>query len=366
MRPRYTARVPSEPSALTRLRAIGWPGGAREPAAPDGRIARVIVQHRDGYEVAEGPDDSRRVQSPAIWQRPRTNPETRACVGDWVRLDPGGREIVELLPRRSLLKRGGAGEHYRQQLIAANIDAALVVCGLDNDFNPRRIERYLVLIQGGGIAPVVVLTKSDLCPNPDAALEQLSELRASGVPVCRVNAKDPDSLTVLHPWLGPGQTVVLVGSSGAGKSTLSNSLLGTEKMKTSAVRTDDSRGRHTTTRRVLMPLPQGGCLIDTPGMRELKLTGEEKTDVAVFDDIQALAEQCRFRDCQHQLEPGCALRAAVAADTLDEARLSHYLKLAAERDQSGQQLAVRLAGKTDDRLRTRALNRKHKEDYDER
>jgi len=261
--------------------------------------------------------------------RPRFPAEDRAVVGDWVLLEPATDQIVALLPRRTLLKRAAAGEAYKQQPIAANIDTAFVVSGLDLDFNPRRLERYLLLVRASGAEPVLVLTKNDLHPDTDVdAL--LADIAAHGVAIYRVNAKDPASVAVLHPYLGPGRSAVLIGSSGAGKSTLTNTLLGTQKIKTAAVREHDSRGRHTTTHRALIALPQGGCLIDSPGMRELKLTGEESLEEGGFEDIEALIAQCRFSDCKHNGEPGCAVRAALESGALDAARYAHYRKLQGE------------------------------------
>jgi ribosome biogenesis GTPase len=330
-----------------RLRPIGWSDAPDRVAVAAGRrIARVVGQHRTGYDVAEFAGDLRRVQPPAGWTRPRQNPEERAAVGDWVALDEAGANILELLPRHALLKRGAAGEHYRQQLIAANVDHVLVVSGLDADFNPRRIERYLLVIQSSGASPVLVLTKVDKLSDPalvQGAFDALADLTEQGIPVHAVNAKDPESLVVLHPYLGPGKSAVLVGSSGAGKSTLTNTLLGRQALKTAAVRAKDSRGRHTTTFRVLTPLPQGGCLIDTPGMRELKLSGEEDLAEGGFEDIEALAGSCRFSDCGHSNEPGCAVNAAIADGTLDEARYARYCKLRDERDAAAVSLAQRRA-----------------------
>jgi ribosome biogenesis GTPase len=328
--------------AFAPLRAIGWPDSPElREAAAGARVARVVGQHRSGYDVAESAGDLRRVQPPAAWTRPRGDPAERAAVGDWVVLDEPGKHILRLLPRHALLKRAAAGEHYRQQLIAANIDHVLVVCGLDGDFNPRRIERYLLIVQASGAAPVLVLTKADRCEMLDDVLDVLEDERLTSVPVHPVNAKDAASVAVLHPYLGPGKSAVLVGSSGAGKSTLTNTLLGIEKMKTNAVRENDQRGRHTTTRRVLIPLPQGGCLIDTPGMRELKLSGDEDLAEGGFDDIEALARGCRFSDCGHSNEPGCAVRAVIEAGDLDETRYASYCKLRDERDAAAQTLAER-------------------------
>ncbi len=369
---------------MTPLRAIGWPfegevdhPGWREALAahPAARPARVTEQHRSGYVVAEGPDAGYTTESPPEWQRAPSYKqgsvptEQRAAVGDWVLVEGTGKRsrIVALLPRHSAIKRGAAGEHYKQQLIAANIDSVFVVCGLDADFNPRRIERYLLLVRGGGTEPVVVLTKADqaLAADPDAvaaARVALAEVGAQGVTVVAVNAKDPASVAALAPWLQPGRSVVLVGSSGAGKSTLTNTLLGIEKMKTAAVRDSDARGRHTTTHRALLPLPSGACLIDTPGMRELKPTGEE--DVAEnFADVEALAGQCRFRDCRHEREPGCAVRAAIEAGTLDPGRYAHFLKLRDEVAGAADKLATRLSGKAEMKVQGKALNKRLDEKY---
>jgi ribosome biogenesis GTPase len=371
---------------MTALRAIGWPyrdddvGDAAWATAmaahPGATPARVVEQHRSGYLVAQAPGEAVSVESLPEWQRApgyrkgQASPEERAAVGDWVLVEAPlveGAKIVALLPRHSAIKRGAAGEHYKQQLIAANIDTVFVVCGLDADFNPRRIERYLLLVQGSGAGAVVVLTKADKATAEDpgaiaAALEALADSLAQDTPAFAVNAKDPATVDVLAPWLQPGCSVVLVGSSGAGKSTLTNTLLGIEKMKTAEVRENDARGRHTTTHRALVPLPSGACLIDTPGMRELKPTGEEDVD-RNFADIEALAEQCRFRDCRHEREPGCAVRAAIEAGTLDPARYAHYLKLRDEVAGAADRLATRLAQKSDAKVANKALNKRLDDKY---
>lgn len=341
---------------VSALRRIGWPfaAGIDDPrwqeafaAHPQARPARVVEQHRSGYVVADAPEVAIKAESPPEWMRPRFPSHERAAVGDWVLLEgdtPSRQRIVAILPRRTAIKRGAAGEHYHQQVIAANIDAVFVVVGLDGDFNPRRIERYLLLVGSGGAQPVVVLTKADVAEaggaDVGAALELLVDIDA---PVFTVNALQPDSVAVLAPWLGAGSSVVLVGSSGAGKSTLTNTLLGTERMKTGAVRENDSRGRHTTTHRALIALPGGACLIDTPGMRELKPTGEEDLAEGGFADIEALAKQCRFRDCAHQAEPGCAVRAAIERGELDEGRVANWFKLNEEVAAAASRLAQRLA-----------------------
>ena len=363
-----------DPPTVTALGAIGWPysGTPDDPlwrdamdAHPRARPARVVAQHRSGYVVTEAPDAGYMAESLPEWQRAKTAPERRAAVGDWVLVEglPPSARIVALLPRHSAIKRGAAGEHYRQQLIAANVDTVFVVCGLDADFNPRRIERYLLLVAGSGATPVVVLTKADReGVDVQAARKSLSEVAAQGIDIVALNAKDRAGADALARWLRPGCTAVLVGSSGAGKSTLTNTLLGIEKMKTGEVRESDERGRHTTTHRALIPLPSGACLIDTPGMRELKPTGEE--DIAdSFADIEALAERCRFRDCRHAGEPGCAVRAAIDAGELDPARFANYLKLRDEVAGAAGQLATRLAQKAQARVQGKALNKRLDDKY---
>ncbi|MBE5317508.1 MAG: ribosome small subunit-dependent GTPase A [Xanthomonadales bacterium] len=334
------------PEHLARLRGMGWredaPAASAYAEATEGRLARVIEQHRSGYVVDDGEREFP-AQAPAPWTRKGFAPEQRAAVGDWVRLKQDEDLILDWLPRFGVLKRAAAGEHYKQQLIAANIDRVLVVCGLDGDFNPRRLERYLVLVRGSGAEAVFVLTKADQLDDEDVemAMDVLQPLEEAGARLIALNARSLDSVRVLHPLLGPGITAVLVGSSGAGKSTLTNALLGIERQKTNAVRANDSRGRHTTTHRALLRLPSGGCLIDTPGMRELKLTGEETLDRSGFDRIEALAAECRFRDCQHEREPGCAVQAALEAEEIDPGALTNYRKLQGELEQARQVLKQR-------------------------
>ncbi len=353
-------------SDINSLWVLGWPGDqrARDDLAqalrewPEASLGRVVAQHRSGYDVATDLDTRIRANAPLPWTRARFPPEQRAAVGDWVMLDVDAAQILGMLPRRSLLARAAAGEHYRCQPIAANVDTVLVVTGLDRDFNPRRLERYLLLVHSSGAQAVIVLTKADTGVDVEAAKAQLQALCDGGVPVFALNAKDPDAARVLAPYLGAGQSVVLVGSSGAGKSTLTNTLLGRERMATGAVRANDSRGRHTTTHRALLPLPHGGCLIDTPGMREIKFTGEEVIDSSGFEDIQAAAARCRFRDCAHGNEPGCAVRAAIEAGTLDPGHLASYVKLAGELGGAAAQLALRQAERAEARVQNKALRKR--------
>jgi ribosome biogenesis GTPase / thiamine phosphate phosphatase len=318
------------------LRRIGW----RDASAPAARVARVVAQHRAGYQVHDG-HGVFAAQPDGRFLKRRIDPAERPAVGDFVVLDRADPPTIErVLPRRSTLTRAAAGERYARQVIATNVDYVLVLTGLDGDFNPRRIERYLLLIEGSGAQPVLVLTKADRCPDAGERLAALRERLPAATPVHAINAKDQASVDVLSGYLQPGDTVVLVGSSGAGKSTLTNTLLGESRMATGAVRASDSRGRHTTTHRALLPLPGGACLIDTPGMRELKLTGEESLDL--FADIEELALRCRFADCAHDSEPGCAVQAAIAAGELDSGRWNNYVKLKAEREEQAATLEARL------------------------
>jgi len=332
-----TASTQSPPAVLR----IGWQG-ALPPLPPAHTLARVSAQHRAGYEVHDG-EHAFNVQPAPKFLKRNLDPAERPAVGDFVLVEGGTPpHIVEVLPRRGVFERAAAGEKYQRQVIATNIDVVCVLTGLDGDFNPARIERYLALVEGSGARAVVVLTKRDVADatEADAAIAALRKRLPAETPVVAINGKDMASVTALEPHLAPATTVVLVGSSGAGKSTLTNTLLGEDRMATAATRGDD-RGRHTTTHRSLLPLPCGACLIDTPGMRELTLTGDE--DLELFDDIDALTEQCRFADCGHGNEPGCAVREALEAGELDHERWRHYLKL---RDQRAEQ-----AARFEDRLR---------------
>jgi ribosome biogenesis GTPase len=348
-----------------RLGAIGWRGAAPDHADDVLELMRVIAQHRNGYRIHDGAEEFPAQPAPRFLRR-AADPAERPAVGDFVLVDAATpRSIREVLPRRSVLSRAAAGERYQRQLIATNVDSVFVLMGLDGDFNPRRVERYLALIQGSGARPVVVMTKKDKVDD-DALSTMLGELRESlppGLEAHAINAKDAASVAVLLPFLGLGDTAVLVGSSGAGKSTLTNTLLGVERQATKAVRAHDSRGRHTTTHRALITLPSGGCLIDTPGMRELKLTGEEDLAESGFADIDALAVNCRFGDCAHGNEPGCAVRAALESGALEPARWESYLKLRVELAATNETLEAQLRRKAQARVANKALSKRLTEKY---
>ena len=288
------------------------------------------------------------------------------AVGDWVALDVpeagGDARIREVLPRSSKFSRRAAGDATEEQVVAANIDTVFLVAGLDHNFNPRRLERYLVVAWESGAVPVVVLNKADLVPDPEALVDEVRAL-APAVPVYPVSCEAPDTLRPLRDHLGFGRTGALLGSSGVGKSTIVNRLAGADLLRTHDVRESDSRGRHTSTNRQLVVLPEGaGLLIDTPGMRELQLWdlgGLRDT----FSDIEVLAEGCRFRDCRHETEPGCAVAAAAAAGELPMERLESFRKLAAEQAHAERQQDQRalLEQKRLWKVQTKAGNKRIKE-----
>lgn len=255
------------------------------------------------------------------------------AVGDWVVIQSNEAQatIQAVLPRRSKFSRKVAGSTTEEQIIAANVDTAFLVSGLDGDFNLRRIERYLILAWESGANPVILLNKADLCQEIEARLAAV-EVVALGVPVIVLSAAQQQGLDALAPYLQPGQTIVLLGSSGVGKSTITNQLKGEHIQAVQAVRQGDDRGKHTTTHRQLIPLPSGALIIDTPGMREIQVWSGAEGLPETFADVETLAQHCRFRDCQHQQEPGCAIQAALSDGQLDPERFSSYQKLQRELD----------------------------------
>ena len=250
--------------------------------------------------------------------------------GDWVTFDPTAHVVVERLPRSGLLSRKRPGRATIEQPIAANVDVALIVQGLDGDYNPRRLERYLLLAAACSVRAAIVLNKADLLPTAEAELLARQISARTSASVALISATSGTGLSQLHELVKPCETAVLLGSSGAGKSTLTNALLGRNLQPTNEVRAGDSRGRHTTTARELFLLPSGWLLIDTPGLREVGAWAADGALDDVFSDISSLASQCRFSDCRHQTEPGCAVREAEASGELDTERLEHFTRLSHE------------------------------------
>ena len=307
-----------------------WNGCASDGCVP----GRVISQQRRLWRVAGNFEE--------CWAEPSGKFRKEAedggdwpAVGDWVRIElpPGQatRLLQGVLPRRSKFARKVAGRQIAEQVIVANIDVAWIVAALDGDFNPRRIERYLAQCWESGARPAVVLNKADICAE---ALELCSAIEGipKGAPVFVVSAKTGEGMHALQSGLQRGQTIVLLGSSGVGKSSLVNRLLHEERQSTHAVRDSDSKGRHTTTSRELFALPGGALMIDTPGLRELQLWDAAEGLTLAFADVDTLAAQCRFTDCQHSGEPGCAVRAAIEEGSLDGARLQNWRKLQREQE----------------------------------
>ena len=301
-----------------------------EVGASDAEPARVVAEHRIAIDVQTtvGPE---RATVPGRLHRAASRGEAIApAVGDWVVLDrrPRSLTVSAVLRRRTKLSRKAAGQVEVEQVLAANVDVAMVVAGLDAPPNLRRIERYLALVRSGGVQPVVVLCKSDLAADPEAARASVVPI-AGAAPVYAVSNRSGAGLAALDEVCQPGSTIVLLGPSGVGKSTLVNRWLGDGSQAVAAVRAD-GKGRHTTTSRSLLRLPSGALVIDTPGMRELALWDAEDTLVDAFEDIEALAADCRFRDCAHDAEPDCAVRRAVDEDRLDRTRWQTFVKLRRE------------------------------------
>ena len=312
---------------MDRLRPIGFTPAVAQAMATlgvPGTPMRLVEVHRETARVTDGAKEHSARPMPALLRMLADTGEA-LTVGDWllVQNDAGTPWIHQRMPPSTqIVRRNSSGA--RQSLVT-NVDTAMLAMGLDGDFNLRRLERYLAIVKPAGIWPIVILTKRDLFDDIKARLDALRERLPRDIAVHAVDARAPLTATELAPYLGAGQTTVVLGSSGAGKSTLTNTFLGAQVQDTGAVREDDSRGRHTTTSRSLHQLATGGCVIDTPGLRGLRPDIDEDDLAATFDDIQALAERCRFRDCRHHDEPGCAVRAGVTPD-----RLVNYQKLLRE------------------------------------
>ena len=316
------------------IEQLGWGPAYAEPfeeyAAAGMAAARVVIEHRGAY-VLQGDGDQWAEMSGRLRHLARS-PIDWPAVGDWVAHsnDPSAEraQIQAVLPRTSVMVRRAAGRETVEQVIAANVDVLFLVSSLNGDLNPQRMERYLTLAWESGASPVVVLTKADLCADVDSALA-LVEAVTFGVPTHVTSAPTGEGFDEVRAHLDGNRTGAAVGSSGVGKSTLINNLLGDERLTTREIRAD-GRGRHTTTHRELVVLPGGGCIIDTPGMRELQLWDSAEGLERAFEDVEELAAECRFNDCLHETEPGCAVRAAIADGRLDGGRLDSYRKLQRE------------------------------------
>ncbi len=313
----------------------GWSdrdGQTFAPYVAQGYVpGRVVVQQRGLYTLVTDHGELRAQLAGRLAHDAQEG--GYPVVGDWVavtaRPAEGAATIHAILPRRTTFVRKAADTVQTVQVVAANVDVAFLVASMNADFNLRRLERYLATAWQSGARPVVVLTKADLCDEPDGVVAA-AEAVAFGTPVLAVSAVTGDGMAELAAHLMPGETCVLVGSSGAGKSTLVNAFAGSERMATAGIREDDARGRHTTTHRELVRLPGGALILDTPGMRELGLIDAEEGLGAAFDDIEALAQDCRFSDCGHGNEPGCAMRAALETGQLDPDRWRSFQKLQRE------------------------------------
>lgn len=313
------------------LSDLGWSNFFLRQSDPDGETVplRLTHIHRDRVE-AIGPEGAESLTVTA----PLDTGDL--AVGDWVAVDPECR-VMHLYDRQTLLSRRAAGTDARVQLIAANVDTLLIVSSCNADFNPARLERYMALARGAGSYPVVVLTKADLCNDPDS-YRRKAEALAPMLSVLCVNAHDATEIAQIAGWIGRGQTGALVGSSGVGKTTLLNGLTG-GAAATQGIREDDAKGRHTTTARSLRRVTGGGWIIDTPGMRALRLQDSAEGIGDVFAEITELAEDCRFSDCQHDTEPGCAVQRAIAAGGLDPERLTRWRKLLREDARNSESVA---------------------------
>ena len=306
-----------------------WKSAVRESAVP----ARVISQQRKFWTIAGEFGECLAEAAGKLRLAAQEEAADWPAVGDWVAAevrDCGSAATMhEVLPRRSRFVRKAAGKAVWEQVIAANVDIALLISALDGDFNPRRIERYLAQCWESGARPVVLLNKADACADAQAKVAAMERI-AAGTVVHAVSAKTGEGFEQLYPYLTPGQAIVLLGSSGVGKSTIVNRLMGHAVQETYEVRESDSRGRHTTTARELFALPSGALLIDTPGLRELQLWDAEEGIAQAFSDIAGLAERCRFGNCRHEGEPGCAVQRAVEEGALDSARLENWRKVLRE------------------------------------
>ena len=319
-----------------KLSAIGWKPFFQQQLPGDGAkdvvIARVSAHFSTEVHLL---GESGEIRIPV------QNAEAAGeiAVGDWLLLNADDQRAIQRLERQTLLYRRASGEEVKPQIVAANIDTLFIVCSCNEDFNLSRIERYLALSLQTGATPVVVLTKADLCDDP-ADLRQQAEQLHDGLVVETLDAREISQADALKSWCGPGQTVALLGSSGVGKSTLANAL-GAGDLATGGIREDDGKGRHTTTSRSLHMLPSGGVLVDNPGVRELQLPECEDGLTVLFEDVLRITEACRFSNCSHEGDAGCAIQAALESGELDHRRYANFQKLNAEQAHNARSLAER-------------------------
>ena len=336
--------LPTQRDAAGQLRALGWSKYFADQATSAALLktppVRITQVHRNTLHI-QGVDLDMII--PGLHG---------VTVGDWLLFDADTPRNSQLLSRKSLIKRRAPGHDRKEQLIAANLDTAFVVTSCNNDFSLARLERYVAMAHEAGVTPVIILSKIDLTTEASDFAAQAQSISPQLSVVC-LDARSPEAIELLRPWCQAGQTVAFLGSSGVGKSTLTNSLAGNEAIATQDVRASDDKGRHTTTGRQLHILPSGCAVLDTPGMREIQLTDVSVGLEETFADLHALKQNCRFNDCAHKTEPGCAVQAAVASGEVDVPRLQRWLKLVAEDAENTKFLANR-------KLRDRAKNKPEK------
>jgi ribosome biogenesis GTPase len=336
--------LPTQRDAAGQLRALGWSkyfaDQATSAALSKTPPVRITQVHRNTLHI-QGVDLDMII--PGLHG---------VTVGDWLLFDADAPRNSQLLSRKSLIKRRAPGHDRKEQLIAANLDTAFVVTSCNNDFSLARLERYVAMAHEAGVTPVIILSKIDLTTEASDFAAQAQSISPQLSVVC-LDARSPEAIELLRPWCQAGQTVAFLGSSGVGKSTLTNSLAGNEAIATQDVRASDDKGRHTTTGRQLHILPSGCAVLDTPGMREIQLTDVSVGLEETFADLHALKQNCRFNDCAHKTEPGCAVQAAVASGEVDVLRLQRWLKLVAEDAENTKFLSNR-------KLRDRAKNKPEK------